>query len=482
MAMKYPKDAQKENFPTNLVIFGVTGDLVAKKIIPALYRLHELEKLPALFQVIGVARRSFSDEEIRSYIKKIVKKNKDLKPRKKLLDEFLHFFTYHQGYFDQEQTYTTLAQRLGKADSTWKTCSNKLFYLSTPPELYQTVFEHLDKSGLTDPCSPEEGWTRVIVEKPFGQDADSAHKLDKLLNKLFKEEQIFRIDHYLGKELLQNLLTFRFANTLFVQSWNKEFIEKIEIRVHEKIGVANRSDLYDTIGALKDVGQNHLLQMLALATMDNPMTMDDVAIRKQRQKVLKSLKRPTPQDIKKTIRGQYVGYRKLSDTHPQSTTETYFKVTGYLDTPQWHGVPIILESGKQMPKQRKEIVVTFKQPPQCFCDPKEVNSNQIIFSLHDDRIIVKLETKQPGFTFETEERVLSIKLDDKRKKGRRRVNEYTRLLYDCFMGDQTLFVSTEEIIAMWKFIDPIVDAWRDDNASPLIMYKPQTLPKPQQHA
>lgn len=255
-----------KNIPTVLVIFGATGDLVDKKIAPALFNLYSKNHLPNLFSVIGFSRKDLSDEEFRKRISEAV--TKKLSPSNNDLQSFLKNFSYHLGNFEKEEDYLRLAHRLGQVDKKWSTCSNKLFYLAVPPRYYEEILRKIKSTDLALPCSPEEGWTRILVEKPFGKDLETARMLDSLLCELFKEEQIYPIDHYLAKEMLQNILIFRFSNNLFEESWDNGSIEKIYIRLWEKIGVENRGEFYDGVGALRDVGQNHLLQMLALATMN----------------------------------------------------------------------------------------------------------------------------------------------------------------------------------------------------------------------
>src|SRR3990167_9756861 len=332
--------ANQKNIPTVLVIFGATGDLMTKKITPALYNLFLKGKLPKLFRIVGVARRPLSRDEFRTHITRILEKNETFKIQKRLTEEFLNYFYYHQGTFDKEKDYASLAKELGRVDDEWKVCSNKLFYLSVPPHYYEVIFRHLASSGLTIPCGPDEGWTRVLVEKPFGKDLKTAERLDKLLSQLFKEEQIYRIDHYLAKEMLQNILTFRFANNLLEPSWNNKYVERIDIRLREKIGVEERGAFYDGLGALIDVGQNHLLQMLAFVTMDRPTHFNADCIRTNRAALLSTLEIPTIEEVKyHTFRGQYAGYLNVNWVSIKSQRETYFKVRAFLNNPRWRSVP-----------------------------------------------------------------------------------------------------------------------------------------------
>ncbi|MBI2633931.1 MAG: glucose-6-phosphate dehydrogenase, partial [Parcubacteria group bacterium] len=457
-------------------IFGATGDLMTKKIAPALFHLFEKGELPREhFRVVGFSRRDISREQFRALVAEMLSRHEDVAGRE-TLPEFLNLFSYHKGDLKNENDYRLLNSDLRKTDDEWGLCSNKLFYLAVTPEHYQTVFRHLASSGLALPCSPREGWTRVIVEKPFGKDLETAEKLDELLGKLFQEIQIYRIDHYLAKEMLQNILTFRFSNNLFEQAWNNQFVERIDIRLLEKIGVEGRGSFYDGLGALRDVGQNHLLQMLALVTMEHPEDYEVEAILKKREEILRTLRPPQKTEIEKfTFRAQYEGYRSIPGVAADSQTETYFKTKAWLDSPRWRGVAITLESGKRMLEARKEIEITFKHPTPCLCPPgfRDHLKNRVIFSLEpEEAVTIQFWAKKPGLSFEVESRSIKFFLRETKSKSQY-VEEYERLLLDCIRGDQTLFLSTEEMKAMWRFIDPIINAWKE-NATPLNTYKPDT--------
>lgn len=466
---------QPTNTPTILIVLGATGDLMQRKIVPALHHLHQEGKLPNLFQVVGFARRPLSDDEFRTQISQALAEHKAIESTD---EQFLNRFRYHQGDFTTPDGYNKLAELLGRIDGSWQACANKLFYLAVPPDLYQTIFENLSSSGLTEPCSNEEGWTRVIVEKPFGQNLQSARDLDEHLNQLFKEEQIYRIDHYLAKEMVQNILTLRFSNNLFEDSWHNKSIEKIEIRLLEKLGVGNRADSFDSLGALRDVGQNHLLQMLALCLMENPGRFDAESIRMYRRQALEHLPQLTEEEItKQTVRAQFTGYQELEGVQPDSFTETYFRIKTMVHTPRWEGVPLTIESGKSLSETRKEIVVTFKHPEPCLCPPgTEVHQqNSITISLEPtEAITAKFWLKKPGLDFALEQRQFDFLLHDADNTDPR-TGGYEKLLFDCINGDQTLFVSTDEIKAMWHFIDPIREAW-DHGVTPLLNYQPGSDP------
>lgn len=461
------------NFPTILVIFGATGDLMKKKIVPALFDLYRQKKLPAMFHVVGFSRRDYSEEQFRDYVSEIALPHAGLTALTGEVKNFIKLFTFRRGQFENVVRYQELARHLGQVDGAWKTCANKLFYLAVPPEHDRIILEHLSATKLTLPCSPEEGWTRVIVEKPFGKDLKTAQDLDRTLGKLFREIQIYRIDHYLAKEMLEEIVNFRFANNLLEDHWSNQSIESIDLRLYEKIGVETRGAFYDGVGALRDVGQNHLLQMLALIMMDAPGDLSAPAIREKRAEVLRALVIPTPAEIQKnTRRAQYAGYREISGVNPSSATETYFKVKAKLANSRWQGVKISLESGKKLGEQRKDAIITFRHPHPCLCPPgaKHFN-NQVIISLEpEEKILITFRAKKPGLEFAFEERVFNFILRENREQAQY-VEQYAKLLFDCIKGDQTLFVSTPEIDAMWKFVDPIILAWQR-NKTPLLTYEP----------
>lgn len=463
----------RANIPTILVVFGATGDLMARKIVPSLFHLYQHNELPSMFMVIGVSRQKLSDDAFREQVAaSVASRHHGYRPQTD--SKFIKLFHYHRGDFESLSDYSALNKKLEVIDGQWRVCSNKLFYLAVPPTYYRSISTHLAKSGLTEPCSPEEGWTRVLVEKPFGKDLKTAEDLDRLLGKLFKEIQIYRIDHYLAKEMLQGIMNFRFSNNLLEPSWNATAIEKIEISLLEKIGAEQRGAFYDGVGALRDVGQNHLLQMLALITMDHPLSMDPVAIRNKRAEILRTLVPLTRGEMAtNTFRAQYQGYQEIKGVVAGSQTETYFRVKAHLDSPRWQGVPIVLEGGKRIKDVRKEIVVTFKHPTPCLCPPGQHFRNRVIFALEPaETIKIQFWAKKPGFESTIEEREFNFFLYEKELKVQY-VEEYSKLLLDAFAGDQTLFISTEEVQAMWRFIDPIIAAW-DKNLVELKRYQPDT--------
>jgi glucose-6-phosphate 1-dehydrogenase len=467
----------KKFLPTILIILGATGDLMQKKIVPSLFNLYEKNLLPKMLHIIGFSRRDWTDEQFKNLIKEILHAHHlDKSKNSELIKSFINLWSYDNGNFDNKDDYRKLAVKLGYYDNQWHVCANKLFYIAAPPQHYESILKNLKSSNLTLPCSVEEGFTRVLIEKPFGKDTDTAMQLEKLLSDLFKEEQIFRIDHYLAKEMIQNILSFRFSNALFESSWSNKYIEKVQIRLWEKLGVESRGSFYDGLGALRDVGQNHLLQMLALITMDHPGSFNTIPIRSHRAEILKTLKTPDPIEVKNyTYRSQYRGYGQIKDVKPNSKTETYFKIRAFLNNPRWEGVPFILESGKRLKYARKEIIITFKQPDLCFCPPNsnQTMKNRIIFQFEpEEGVFVDLLSKKPGLLFKIKGAKFKYFYRENRRK-KQYVEEYEKLLLDAIEGDQTLFVRSDEVVAMWKFVDPIISAW-DKSQVPLNSYKPDT--------
>lgn len=454
-----------------MVVLGSTGDLMRKKIVPALYNLYRADRLPRLFHLIGVSRRDWDNQQFRELLGQILTDH-----GAKKYDQFLKLWSYHRGGFETLADYRHLAKKLGFFDEQWRICSNKLFYIAAPPRHYAAILNHLHRSHLTDPCSPGEGFTRILIEKPFGKNQSTAARLEEILSRRFKEEQIYRIDHYLAKETLQNILNFRFSNTLFEGVWNNQFIEKVRIRLWEKIGVEKRGVFYDSLGALRDVGQNHLLQMLALVAMDHPGSYTTEAIRSKRLELLQSLILPKADEIKQqSYRAQYRGYRKIDGVKKGSTTETYFKITARLNHPRWRGVPFILESGKRLKENRKEIIITFKHPQPCFCPPGANHElkNRVVFQLEpNESVFVDLWSKKPGLYLGMKGRKFKFLIRPKKKRAQY-VEEYEKLILDAILGDQTLFISSPEVAAMWRFIDPLAAAWQK-NAVPLVNYQPDS--------
>ncbi|OIO32026.1 MAG: glucose-6-phosphate dehydrogenase [Candidatus Yonathbacteria bacterium CG_4_10_14_3_um_filter_47_65] len=457
---------KNNNVPTLITLFGGTGDLSQKKLLPAFFNLYRGGYLPDSFKILGVARKQLSDDEYRGFVARSVCADDDGKCDREAVDSFLGHILYQSGDTGSPESYKILSERLIAEETAIGQCANKLFYVAMSPKFYDTLLRNLADSGLTIPCSNETGWTRILIEKPFGDDTKTAQALDELLGLLFSEEQIFRIDHYLGKETIQNILTFRFSNAIFEPVWDSGHIDRVEIRLLEKDGVGERGGFYDGVGALRDVGQNHILQMLALIAMDNPTIMNAESIRRKRVEVFEKLHHMAPDELERSaIRGQYKGYREETNVDPSSKTETYFKIRAFLHGNRWDGVPFILESGKGLGEKKTEINIYFKRTKNCLCSPGSERHHENILTFRiqpDEGISILFWSKKAGLTSELEPNKLSFDYQtNDEDDGKTITTAYDRILHDAIVGDQTLFTSTQEVLASWKFITPIVDGWKD---------------------
>ena len=457
-----PGNKKRIIIPTTFIIFGATGDLIRRKIALSLLNLFCKGFMPEKFQVIGISRRDYTDKQFRDFIFENSFKNLKNNFSRADIENFLKKIIYIKGYFNEKSTYEKIKNRLYKNTNSLNFCDNKLYYLAVPPRFYIDIFNNLADSGLTLSCDPKSGWTRVLVEKPFGRDMSTAAKLDQVLGKLFMEEQIFRIDHYLAKDTIRNILFFRFSNIIFEPIWNNKYIEKVEIKLLEDLDIGTRGSFYDNIGALRDVGQNHILQMLALIAMENPSGQSAEKIREGRVKVLKSLVAINkPEDIEKNIiRGQYDGYRDHKDVESTSKTETYFNIKAHIANKRWKDVPFYLESGKALERKKTEIILYFRKTINCLCprgnkDSRQRNILSIKISPREG-IFIRFWAKKPGLYSDLEPRDLEFeynKIEDKN------TDEYDKVMLDCMRGDQTLFTSTEEVKLAWKYITPILRNW-----------------------
>ena len=448
------------NEPTQIIILGGTGDLARRKLIPALLDLYTHKKLPEQFSIVGMARTPRSDYEYRTFTQAALSEF-SLEHSAEAISGFCEHLSYVTGSFDDPQAYQQLFTHIEAFADQVGTRTNRLFYLAVPPEYYSTIFKNLSSAGLMENCSTDEGWARVLVEKPFGSDLATAQALDAQLSDLFQEEQIFRIDHYLAKEAVQNILSFRFANTLMRSAWHNKDIKEVHIHMHETIDVANRGNFYDGIGALRDVGQNHLLQLLALVAMNEPTAFTADAIRAARAEILEKLIPINADTVTRQVaRGQYEGYTDTRGVDPQSSTESYFAFTAYLDDPRWHNIPFHIEAGKGMAKSRVEISVLFNDVT---TGPFEDDSCSTIgnvvrlkISPHH-KIEVTLNAKQPGYQYRIAEQTLTVPDTDVDQD----IPAYQKVLLDCIAGDQTLFTETNEVLASWRFVNSILENWHD---------------------
>ncbi len=456
--------------PTILVVFGATGDLMARKLIPALRHMQVDGKWPQRFSVLGLSRSIGTDGEFREHVRTAVATfGHDLPPAD---DSFLSAFHAVSGDFGTPTFYRTLVAKLDELDLAWGMCTNKLFYLAVPPSAYPPIIHQLAAVHLNEPCSTTTGWTRILIEKPYGSNLAEAERTEQLLTTHFKAEQIYRIDHYLGKQAIQNILSFRFANSFLEPAWDRDHIESIELRLHETLTAKGRGAFYDNVGALLDVGHNHLLEVLALVTMDHPLSVSPAIIWQKREEILTSLE-PIHDIDRQTFRAQYDGYKNEAGVRPDSTTETFFRLTTTLNHPHWQGVPITLEAGKAMPDDDKRVIITFKHPEPCLCPPGHHAQSRVEFRIQPHAgMAVQFYSRKPGSDTELQERWMTF--DYPTEEGVRYLAEYSQLLTEAIAGNQLLFVSGREALAAWRFVDPIMAAWKKQGS--IATYTPGSLP------
>lgn len=454
-----------------LVIFGSSGDLTERKLMPSLFHLFSGGFLPKNFGVLGVSRSPQSDDAFR---RKVVLDNPHIPETvvnhglRKEFAKLIHYYALEESY---DEDYTGLKQRIQELDGKWNCGGSRIFYLSVPPRIYHTIAGRLHEQGLS---SEEEGHSRLIVEKPFGYDLKSAQDLNAALQEHFNEGQIYRIDHYLGKETVQNLLVTRFSNSIFEPLWNRNYIKHVEITNAESVGVEKRGGYYDTAGALRDMFQNHLLQILSLVVMEPPIGADAESIRNEKVKALKSLRimREPETLFSHTIRGQYLageidgepvpGYREEEGVDPKSTTETYAAIKFFIDNWRWADVPFYVRTAKRMPTKVTEVVIHFKTPHHhLFMDAAMGGKeNKLIIRIQpNEGILIKFGVKVPGQGFTVERANLDFYYSE--LKGERVMDAYERLLLDAMQGDATLYARADEVEAAWEFVDPILDYWKN---------------------
>lgn len=464
-----------------LIIFGASGDLTYRKLVPAVFDLFKQNLLPEKFSVLGVSRSELTDQQFRDKMSEGIKKFANFKEiNADEMSRFSKMLNYFSIDTENESDYKKLKVHLEKLNNNIGANSNFIFYLSTPPSLYGIVPVMLGKVGLNK--SVNGSWKRLIIEKPFGYDLESAIDLSKKLQKYFKEDQIYRIDHYLGKETVQNILVTRFSNGIFEPLWNRNYVHHIEITSAESIGVENRGGYYDSSGALRDMVQNHLLQLTGLIAMEPPSSFDSNSIRNEIVKVFDSI-RPLKEDsiLEDVIRGQYgaskikgepvIGYREEKGVDVNSRTETFAAIKFHIDNWRWGGVPFYIRTGKRLPTRVTEVVVHFKSTPHFLFAQKEKHNscNQLVLRIQpDEGILLKIGMKVPGQGFN----VQNVNLDFHYSELSQAYlpSAYERLLLDCMIGDSTLYQRGDAVMAAWKFIDPVLQAWKNNLDIPVFGY------------
>ena len=458
--------------PVAMVIFGASGDLPGRKILPALARLADRGVLDDGFTVIGVARTAWSNEEFRTHV---TESTPDGGPKWRALTER---FKYITGEYDHPNTFDMLKTHLDEADKVDGTDGNRLYYLATIPSVFGLVAGALAKHGCSGPG--ENGtFARVVVEKPFGRDLQSALDLNDQMHTAFDEKQIYRIDHYMGKETVQNVLALRFANAIFEPIWNRRYIEQVQVTVAESLGVEHRGGFYETAGALRDIVQNHVMQVLALTLMESPTSTDADRIRDEKVKLLRAIDIPTPDEaVDKSVRGQYtagtidgepvVGYRQEEDVAPDSQTETYLALRLRVENWRWAGVPIYVRTGKRLPARVTEVALTFRQVPFLLFDhraSRDLRPNTLILRIQpDEGISLEFGAKVPGEKFH----LRSVAMDFSYAEafaGADAADGYERLIHDAMVGDATLFIRSDEVEQAWRIVDPYLEAWSEPGAS-----------------
>jgi glucose-6-phosphate 1-dehydrogenase len=464
-----------------VVIFGASGDLTKRKLIPGIFALQKQGILPEGFGILGIGRTELSEEEFRNLMKEsIINFSQEKDYEENTLSQFLSKLYYLPIDTKSAEDYKKVKDSLVNLNEQFKANNNILFYFSTPPSMYEIIAKNLGIAGLNS----SDGYRRIVVEKPFGYDLESEKKLNAQLLKIFNEDQIYRIDHYLGKETVQNVLVTRFSNGIFEPLWNRNYVHHIEITAAESLGVGSRGGYYDSSGALRDMVQNHLLQLVGLTAMEPPSSFDSNSIRNETLKVFQSLRQIKEEEVcDKVIRGQYlaskirgenvVGYREESGVNPNSKTETYVALKFYIDNWRWGGVPFYIRTGKRMPTHVTEIVIHFKPTPHYlfshFGNNFNNTNNQLIIRIQpDEGILLKFGLKVPGAGYNVQTVNMDFHYSD---LAHVHVSSaYERLLYDAMMGDSTLYLRGDAVEAAWKFIAPIQNAWNNNPSIKIFGY------------
>lgn len=453
----------KENDISNIfVIFGGTGDLTKRKILPAIYNLAKENLLPQNFVLVSIGRRNYSLDKYREIAYNSIDIYSRYQLEENIWDSLKEKIYYKEMDFTNELEYTSLKTYLDSLDDKFNTKGNRIFYLAVAPNFFDVIASNLHKTKMN---TNHTHFSRVVIEKPFGSDLKSAKYLNNKIISAFGEENTYRIDHYLGKEMLQNIMVIRFANSLFEPLWNNQYIEQIQITSHETLGVENRGNYYEKSGAIRDMVQSHMLQLLSLIAMEKPKSLDHNDIRDEKVKVLKALKKYNEEEIAKNIvRGQYKNYRNEVNVSPSSKIETYVALKLEVNNKRWRNVPFYIRTGKKMPKKATEIVIQFKTHPNLLYSKENLQPNYLIIKIQPtEGVYFQFNAKEPG----TRKKIIPVQMDfcQNCDIGINSPEAYERLLYDVMLGDSTLFARWDEVYYSWKFIDTIINLW--DKVEPI---------------
>ena len=468
--------------PSVLVLFGATGDLAHRKVVPALYQLWRTNLLPHEFSVVAVGRREYDDDAFRGDLRGSLEKFSRAHPLDAgAWDDLSKRITYHRGDFGDPSMYERLATRLDEIDRDEGTRGNRLFYLATQPSAFAEVVAQLGRVGL-DHERHDGGWRRVIIEKPFGHDLDSAVRLNREVGKVFRERQVYRIDHYLGKETVRNLLVFRFGNGIFEPIWNRRHIDHVQITVAESIGVENRGSFYEETGASRDFLQNHLLQLVSLVAMEPPATFEADALRDEKVKVLRAIARPGPEQVgREVVRGQYgpgwvagnpvPGYLGEPEVDPQSETETFVAAKLFVEDWRWSDIPFYVRVGKRLPKRATEIAIQFKAVPHRLFEASTSDPEPNLLAIRiqpDEGIMLRFGAKVPGLGVDIRNVTMDFTYGSAFQTDS--PDAYETLILDALLGDASLFTRADEVEEAWSIVDPIVEAWAEEPPPPFPNY------------
>jgi len=457
--------------PAAFVLFGATGDLAHRKVVPALYQLWRTHLLPHEFTLVAVGRRPYTDDAFRADLKASLDRYSRVLPvDRDTWDDLASRIVYHRGDFSDASSFEALAARLDQLDRDHGTRGNRLFYLAAQPSAFPQIVAQLGRVGL-DHERHEGGWRRVVIEKPFGRDLNSAVRLNREVGKVFRERQVYRIDHYLGKETVRNLLVFRFGNGIFEPIWNRRHIDHIQITVAESIGIESRGAFYEETGASRDFLQNHLLQLLSLVAMEPPTTFEADALRDEKVKIIRAITELTPEQVRRdVVRGQYgpgwaeaqpvKAYREEPEVDPASETETFIAARLTIDDWRWSGVPFYLRMGKRLPKRATEIAIQFKEVPhQLFQDSATVpEPNLLAMRIQpDEGIMLRFGAKVPGLGIDVRNVTMDFTYGSAFQTDS--PDAYETLILDALLGDASLFTRADEVEQAWSIVDPVIDAW-----------------------